>query len=278
LGIASPIATRRARTARVKELVSDLAHYAAKDRLLTYAAAMAFQSLIALVPLTLLGFGLLGALGLKDTWTDTIAPEVERRVTKPVFEGIDYTVRRILNHGDAGLIAFASLLAIWYLAAAVRAVMEALNQIHEKEDSRPWWRRGLVSAALAIVSGTCLIGSILVVVVAPRAAEHGFWHFLLGVGRWAAAVFLLGLAVAVLVRYAPSEHPQPRWASAGSVLVIGSWIVATLLFRWFVSSVADFRSPTGSLTALLVLNGYLFTTAMIFLLGVELDELLRKKS
>ena len=250
----------------------------ARDRLLTYAAAIAFQSLIALVPLTLLGLGLLGAFGLEDTWRDSIAPAVKERVTRPVFEAADHTTRRILDHGSAGLIAFATLLAVWYLAAAVRAIMEALNQIHEVRDERPWWRRALVSAALAVTGGLCLVGSILGIVVAPRAAEHEPWHVLLGVGRWAVAVFLLGLAVALLVRYAPAEHPQPRWASAGSALVIAGWIVATVAFRWFVEYVADFRSPTGSLTALLVLNGYLFTTAMIFLVGVLLDEVLRKRA
>jgi membrane protein len=80
------------------------------------------------------------------------------------------------------------------------------------------------------------------------------------------------------VRYAPAEHPQPRWASIGSALVVGTWLVASALFHWYVSSVADFESPVRSLTALLVLNAYLFTTAMILLVGVELDELLRTRS
>ena len=246
------------------------------DRLLTYAAAIAFQALIALVPLTLLGLGLLGAFGLIDTWTRSVAPAIEKHVTAPVFHGIDFTARRILEHGSPGLIVFASFLALWYLAAAVRAIMEALNQIHEVKDQRSWGRRALISAALALVSGSCLVGAILVVVVAPRAARHGFGHFLLGVGRWAAAVFLLGLAVALLVRYAPAEHPQPRWASMGSLLVVAGWVAATEVFRVLVSSVLNFKSPSGSLTGLIALNGYLFTSAMILLLGVQLDELLRR--
>jgi membrane protein len=194
-----------------------------------------------------------------------------------VFEGIDHTVRRALKTDSTGLIALSTALAIWYLSAAVRTIMEALNQIHGVEDQRPWWRRRLISVGLAIVGGVCLVGSFLVLVVAPRVAEHGFAHVLLGFGRWAAAVALLALAVALLVRYGPAEHPQPRWASAGSALIIGVWIIASLLFRWYVSSVADFHSPIRILTALLVLNGYLFTTAMIFLVGVELDELLRPR-
>jgi membrane protein len=194
-----------------------------------------------------------------------------------VFEGIDHTVRRALKTDSTGLIALSTALSIWYLSAAVRTIMEALNQIHQIEDQRPWWRRRLISVGLAIIGGVCLVGSFLVLVVAPRVAEHGFAHVLLGFGRWAAAVALLSLAVGLLVRYGPAEHPQPRWASAGSALIVGVWIIASLLFRWYVASVADFHSPIRSLTALLVLNGYLFTTSMILLMGVELDELLRTK-
>lgn len=247
----------------------------AEDRLLTYAAAIAFQSLIALIPLTLLGLGLLGAFGLADTWRNSIAPAIEPRVTQPVFHAIDYTVKRVLKHGSAGLIVYGALLATWYLAAAIRTIEEALNQIHEKKDSRKWVRRGLVSMGLAVSVGVCLVGAFLVVVVAPRAARHGVAHVFLGLGRWAAAVLLLTLAVALLVRYAPSEHPQPRWASAGSVLVVGGWIVASLVFRVIISFL-NYRSPAGSLTGLITLNGYLFTSSLIFLIGVELDELLRE--
>jgi membrane protein len=262
--------------ARAQELLRLLGRGIADDRLLTYAAAIAFQSLIALIPLTLFGLGLLGAFGLADTWSNSIAPAIQPRVTQPVFHAIDFTARRVLEHGSAGLIVFGALLATWYLAAAIRTIEEALNQIHEQKDSRTWVRRGLVSAALAVAVGGCLVGSFLVVVAAPRAARHGAGHVLLGLGRWAAAVLLLSLAVGLLVRYAPSEHPEPRWASAGSALVVGGWIVASVVFRELVSSVLNFRSPSGSLTGLIALNGYLFTSALIFLVGVELDELLRR--
>jgi hypothetical protein len=43
-------------------------------------------------------------------------------------------------------------------------------------------------------------------------------------GRWLAAVVLLCLVVALLVRVGPAEHPQPRWASAGS---LAAWVFVT---------------------------------------------------
>jgi uncharacterized BrkB/YihY/UPF0761 family membrane protein len=40
--------------------------------------------------------------------------------------------------------------------------------------------------------------------------------------------------------------------------------------------VANFKTAAGSLTVFLVLTGYIYTSSIIFLVGVELDELLRE--
>ncbi len=39
---------------------------------------------------------------------------------------------------------------------------------------------------------------------------------------------------------------------------------------------ANFKTATGSLAVFLVLTGYVYTSSIIFLVGVELDELLRE--
>jgi uncharacterized BrkB/YihY/UPF0761 family membrane protein len=57
--------------------------------------------------------------------------------------------------------------------------------------------------------------------------------------------------------------------------VILAWIGATLIFEQFVVHVANFKTAVGSLTVFLVLIGYVYTSSIIFLIGVEVDELLR---
>jgi membrane protein len=80
------------------------------------------------------------------------------------------------------------------------------------------------------------------------------------------------------MRFAPAQKPDARWASAGSLLVIGVWIIATLLFDLWVRYVADFKTAIGSLTGLLLVTLYFFVSSVIFLIGAELDELLRKET
>jgi membrane protein len=265
----------RGRRAR-RELLRDLRARLSEHQLAIYASAIAFRALVALIPLVLLGLGILGALGLEDTWRDTLAPGIKPHVTKPVFEGIDFSVRKILDTGTAPLIAFAAALVVWDVAIGVSAIMDALNRIHDVEERRPLWRRALVAVALAVVVAVCLVGAALVLTLAPRAG--GAFHVILGIGRWIVAPLLLVVAVGLLVRHAPAEHPEPRWASVGSLLVIAVWIGASFLFRLWVTSVANFKTAIGSLTVLLVLTSYVFVSSAIFLVGAELDELLRKET
>src|SRR4051812_44146865 len=153
---------------RGRSIVVPIAKTFAEHNLLTYAAAIAFQGLIALVPLTLLGLGLLGATGHREVWTDHIAPAIKGRLTPAVYRAIDSTVTRILDHGSAGLIVFAILLSLWYLTAAMRAVIEALNRIHDVDDDRPWLRRLAVAAGLGATAGIVLYGSAIVMIGGPR--------------------------------------------------------------------------------------------------------------
>jgi membrane protein len=257
-------------------LLGELTRRLSEHELPIYASAIAFRGLISMIPLALLALGLLGALGLQDTWHNSIAPAIEPRVLPAVFDGINAAVEKILTSSTAGLIVFASALALWDLTLGMAAIMRALNRVHDVQEDRSLLRRVGVAFGLAFGVGVCVIAAILLLVVAPRAG--GTFHVLLGILRWLFAPLLLGVAVGLLVRFAPAQKPQARWASAGSLLVIATWIVATLLFRMWVTYVADFKTAVGSLTGLLLVTLYFFVSSAIFLIGAELDELLRKET
>jgi membrane protein len=268
---------RRAKSRRPRrELVRDLQRRFSEHELPIYASAIAFRGLIAVIPLALLGLGLLSALGLQSTWHNTIAPAIEPKVLPAVYDGINASVEKIFSSSSAGLIVFAAALTIWDLSLGMNAVMRVLNRVHDVEEKRSPLRRVLVCVALAVGVGACVILSVLLLIVAPRA--HGSLHVLLGLLRWLLSPLLLGLAIGLIVRFAPAQKPDSRWASVGSLLVIVVWIVATLLFKLWVTYVANFKSAVGTLTGLLLVTTYFFVSAAIFIVGAELDELLRKET
>lgn len=257
-------------------LVRDFKDAVVANRLLVYSSAVAYRTLIATIPLFLLGLALLGAFGLQSTWDDSIRPAVDPHVEQPVARAIDFSVNQIFAGNSAGLIAFAGVWTLWNVSIAVSVIMQALNEIHDVREERPWKIRILTAVALGTAVGTLVIVAVLVMSAAPLVGGSVL-HIVLGIGRWLVAPALLMLAVTLLFRFAPAEKPQVEWASAGSALVVLVWLAATGIFAWWVT-VANYKSATGNLAVLVTATLYLFITSAIFLFGAQLDELLRRKA
>lgn len=262
-------------TTRLKRFVRLWVDLFAKHELLDHASSMAFAVLKALVPLTLLGLGLLAAVGERHVWEKTIFPSIQSNVQPATAHAIDVAGERIFSTSSAGLIVFASLLTLWYVSGSVRGVMSSTNAIYGCEETRSWKQRYPTSIGLAAGITLCLVGAILVVLVAPALARHGVLLVVVAIGRWVAAIGLLALAVGLLMRFAPVEPRPNTWVSGGSILVVFAWVLATLIFQLVVTTLLNFKTATGNLGVFLVACRYVYTSAIIFLVGVEVDELLR---
>lgn len=243
-----------------------------RHKLLTYASAIALRALIAAVACTLFALGILGASRQQELWRKTIAPEIEPKVLPHVFDGIDQTVNRVFSSSTAGLVALAAALAVWEVSAIIRAGTGALDEIYETPETRPFWIRFPLSFGLAILFLAAVLGAIAIV-----WAGHvsGSWSIPILILRWPAAVALIAFAFEVIVRWAPARHRRMRWASLGSVLVVVGWIGETLIFGAYVRSVANFRTPVGSLEVFIFLATYFYIFAIVLLVAMELDELVR---
>jgi len=247
-----------------------------RHQILNSASAISFQTLKSLVPLALFGIGLLSMLGLADVWTNTLRPGFSRQLTPTAFTAIDTAVEKIMVDGGSALPVFAGAALLWYASGLMRSCMSGMNLIYEADEQRSFLRRWSISFALALCVAAAVVLSVLATTVAPRIADDGAAHMLLLVLRWPFAIIALGLGVVALLHYGPAERRRARWASVGSAVVVTGWIVESLLFGWYVRSLANFESASGALTVFLVLAAYLYAASIIFLVGVEIDELLRK--
>jgi membrane protein len=243
--------------------------------LLTSAAAIALQSFVAMVALALLALALLGATGHEHVWFGQIAPQVRPKVLPEAYSGIDASVTKVFDSDSTGLIVIAVLLAVWEVSGAVRACMSALSRVYGTKDERPWYARFPLSIGIAILLIVALAGS-FVLVIGLRHAAGGTEGALLAVGRWGGTILLLTAAFAILVRFAPAERRSKRVASAGAALVVVAWIVQSLIFAWYLRSSANYRTAIGSLTAIYFFTTYFYVGAIVLLVGIELDEQLRR--
>jgi membrane protein len=257
----------------VRRLCRDLVERFERNEILTYASAIAVQLLTAVVPLALLSFLLVGTFGKQELWRERIAPLVQDRVSAATYRAIDAVAEGLISSTHTGWLAAAVVIMIWEVSGAVRACMGALNRIFERKEDRSVYRRFATSFALAVALALCVLLSLFTAVAGGAWLDLGPAEIVWTVARWLLVVGLLCLAVALLFRFAPNGYEPPGFVTVGGIVVVVAWIGASLVFGWWVTSVADYKTPFGTMIAVLTLVGYLYTSAIVFLVGAQLNQL-----
>ena len=265
---------REARVLSPRDAVREVRRCFKENDLLTYASAIAFRVVFALIPGLLFTLGLLGTLGLSEVWSSDVAPEVRKSVSGPLFEVIDQTVAKVLSGRQLFWVTLGAVIALYALSSAMRAIMGVLCRIYDTGDDRPWIRRFLLSLWLSALVGLMLICAVACVTLLSELIGGGLLAEAVG---WVAALVLLLGVVGVIVRFAPAVKRPVHWVSFGAVIVVVGWIASSLVYGWYASSVADYGSAFGSLAAVMVTLGYIYLSSIVFLSGLQLDSLIRRE-
>src|SRR3954451_1375971 len=263
----------------VRDLFSGVVRGADEHDLLTFATAIAFQVLFALIPLGLFGLGLMGGLGLQDQWTGEWGPRVQGSMSPATYAVVDETVRRVLGSKQLFWMTIGGVIAIWKVSAATRGIMDVFDRIYGSDRRRSFVERLRVSLLLGVAVGALLLSGVGCVVLGDdvlRAAgiDEGFVLWL----RWPLALACLFAVVALLLAKAPVADRPVHWITFGSALVVVSWVGTSLVLTWYLTSVANYGSIFGSLATVVVVLTYLYASSTSVLIGAELDALVERRA
>src|SRR6201995_3715813 len=116
--------------ARSHELLRALLDGFKQHDLLTYASAISFQILTAIVPFLLFLLAVASLLHLDGVWRDHLLPQIRANVSAQVFAVIDNGVAGVFASRRVLWATVGGGLALWQVSGAVRAVMGALARIY----------------------------------------------------------------------------------------------------------------------------------------------------
>ena len=244
----------------------------AKHRLLTYASAIAYQVLSALIPFALFALALAGLLDLQSLWTDHLRPDVASSASPEVFALVNKTVNQVLHHKQTFWVTFGLLVVLWELGGAVRATMEALDDIYRVRRKRSRRDKYVTSTWLAAVVG--------LVWIAALACLSGAWLGgpLGALARYVIAALLLTAVTGLTLRIAPATKQPVKWVSVGSAVIVLGWLVVVGGYVIYATSIASYSSVFGALAAAFVLLVATYLSAVVFLTGVLIDDAARRGS
>jgi membrane protein len=249
-----------------RELVREVIDGYARVDLLTYANAIAFQILFAVIPLLLCVLGVLGFLGLESFYDDEIVPALRDSTSDQVFRVLDETLRRVLGSGQGFWITIGAALTVWKMSGAMRAVMGVFERIYDGREQRGTRAKYVTSIWLAVAAGLLLLAAPVVTKLLP------LW---LG---WPAAIVLMFATVALVVHFAPNSRPAWRFVSLGTVIVVVAWALTSAAFGLYVTDIADYGTVFGNLATVIITFEYVYLAATAFLTGALLDAIVRDTS
>jgi membrane protein len=271
-------ATRRSPRAELPAALGELVGSFGKRHLLVWASALSFQIVTAVVPFLLFALGLIGFLNFDTAWKD-ISANLKPNMSHDAFKVVDDTAQKVLTQKQAWWVTIGFALAIWEVSGGIRTIQGGLNLIYDLDESRSWFSRTWRSILLAVVVSALILSAIAVAWAGPLlygdvGQPLGALFFLL---RWAVAAVLLGSATALTVRLAPDGYQPASWVSVGTTIVVGAWILASILFGLYIRFIASYGSFFGNLATIVILFAYIYISATVFFAGAQVDAIIRRR-
>jgi membrane protein len=255
------------------------------DDMVTYAAAFAYHMLFALFPFLLFLVVLFTFLDMPGLF-DWLLEQLEGAVPDEVMMQIEEALDEAREQQQGGLLSFSLLATIWIASIGIRSAMNALNLSYDVEESRPAWKRYLLSIVYTIGLAILVILATFLMFFGPQvtnwlgdqvgAQEYVIWIW--RVLRLPLAMLLAMMAVTLIYFMVPNVEHRFKLFSFGSVLTVVLWVVASYGFQIWVANFAEYNLTYGSIGAVIMLLTYLFLLALALLFGAELNSVLLRNA
>ncbi|WP_054210369.1 YihY/virulence factor BrkB family protein [Bosea vaviloviae] len=261
-----------------KDVLLRFAGNVADNRISSLAGAVAFFTLLSLVP----ALSLLVTIYRYLTDPATIAEQLDAVTTvfpQAARELIHEQAMRLAGQNVSALsltFLISFLVAAWSANAAVKAVFDALNIIYREQEKRSFLKLNIISLATTISGVVLLVAALTIIASLPVVTALFPFAYelerLIRLVRWPSFFIIATLSIACLYWIGPSrQRARFVWVMPGAVAAALLWAAASFAFSWYVGTLGNYTATYGSLATVVVFMTWLWLSAMIVLGGAELN-------
>ena len=269
---------------RLKQTVLLLIHNYSQHNVGKNAAALAYYLLFAIFPLLIFASNLLGLLKL-DVYaiTQTLSNFLPKDIVGLIESYLEY-----ISHTSGHLLLWFSLVfSIWFPMRAVKGLMDDVRLAHhlsKPPNSLKYRLRQLIYTVvfLVVIILTLALSTLgehvleyigrLLPEYTPRISGFipDFWQYL----RFIPMALLMFAALGALYALSMDKRPPIRQILPGIIAALISWMVVSIGFSFYVENFAHYSLIYGTMGAMIVLLMWLYMTALVLILGAELNAAL----
>jgi membrane protein len=260
-----------------------------EHRMATYAEQLSYRGLFGFFPFIILVFALLAVLRVDAVFDrlieaamgtppqqipEPLEPVAEEGRTQAAF--LRPLIEQAREQAGGGLLSFGIVISLWSVSAVAFTLTEALNAAYGVEETRSRRKRfafalvlgPFLALALIVASGLMLIGP---QVAGELAGQDEAWVALWGWLHFPVALILLAAVLSVVYRIVPDTDRPLQFAMRGAAFAVIAWAIASLGFSYYLANFADRGLTYGSLGTAVGLLVYLYLSAVVVLLGAEIN-------
>jgi membrane protein len=248
------------------------------------AAGVAFFGVLAFFPTLAAFVAIFGLFASPEQVTSTIQ-SAEQLLPSELASLVNSQLKATAGQQTTNLLTaiLAIALALYSASGGVQNLMKALNEAYDVDETRGFVKLKLIS--IGLVLGGIILGMPLLFLLVVQ----GDWLTGLGAPGWLATTFVIFrwvivaavmvVALAAMYRYGPDQPGAKwRWVSWGAVAAIILWMAGSLLFFFYAQNFANFSGDYGVFAGIIVLMTWFNLSALIFLLGAQVNSRLEART
>jgi membrane protein len=258
-----------------------------EDHVMAFAGNLTYKGLFAIFPFFTFLLSLLGIFNA-DNLVNTMVNKLSGVVPESATAFIKDQLLGITQSQAESAFTFGAIvsiaLALWGVSGAFRSVMEAMNVMYEVDEDRPFWKVYGLSIFMSLAVVVLLLGSLVLVVfgepigvaVADLVGLGSVFATLWSILQWPVVTCVVLFAFALIYYFAPAAKQRFRWISPGSIIAFVFWLIFSLLFSLYASTFGgnSYNETYGSLAGVIVLMLYVYYSALIMLVGAEMNQVI----
>jgi membrane protein len=249
-----------------------------EDRILSTSGSVAFFALLAIFPAIAAIVSLYGLFADASTIGNHLSL-LSGFLPGGVLQLIAEQITLISRQGNETLgtaFAVGLFIAVGSANSGMAALFDALNVVYDEREKRSLVRFYATTVLFTLAGIVFVIIAITGVVVLPLLLKFvglaTTTEWFLAILRWPILFVTLVVSLACIYRYGPSRRgARWHWVTWGSILGALLWIATSLLFSWYVATFDSYNATYGSLGAGVGFMVWLWLSAVIVLLGGELN-------
>ncbi|KSU84173.1 YihY/virulence factor BrkB family protein [Fictibacillus enclensis] len=249
-----------------------------EDKVFDLSAQLAYYFLVSLFPFSFLVFSILGFLPISSS---SVLELIRPFAPVQAFNLLEYNLISVLDQSRGDIFSISLLVTLWLSSIGILAIIRVFNQAYHVEENRPFIRELLLGILLTIGLVIAIVSSLLLPVfgssIGHFLANHlGYNHpafHIWATTRWTLGFVILMVMFISLYLIAPNVRLKLKHVLPGAFFSTIGWQLISLGFSYYVT-LFDYRQIYGNLGALLTLMIWFYLSAMILILGGQLNAIL----